>query len=272
MTRQITGYLPLSILGGRDYSNNLWRTNLLIKSFDTFFTSPLTLLIVCPPDQLDVIRTGVVTTPKITLQFIDQEDILPGITTSAAIGWYKQQVLSFAVAVKYPTLTILKLDPDLILVNPVDHADFFMGDLTANDMWHMQANKLATSYIYCSSLLNRVIPDQSLGLKWTPFILDPTVVAALISQLASQGMSLLDLATKHPWTETLLYNIVANSSFKIKNLHFQAPLIGSMLESKTQIFNFRIIPGKGIFATLQGFTGITEDQVSAILTKSGITL
>ena len=274
MTQQITCYLPLSIASnsGRDYANNLWRTQLLIKSLDKFFTSSLTLMIVSPACQLNQIQNTLFGTSKIVLQFIDQEIILPGITKSPMSGWYKQQVISFAMTVMYPDLTILKLDPDLILVNPIDHADFFQESRTANDMWRMQTNEYAPPYIYCSSMLDMTIPDLSWGLKWTPFILNPHVVSELIFRLKSRGMSLLDLADKKPWTETLLYSIIANSSTKIEDFHFQAPLIGSMLNGKKQIFNFRIKPEDGIFATLQGYTGITQNEAHSILKKSNILL
>ena len=269
---QITGYLPLSVVGGRDYKNNLWRTNLLIKSLHKFFTSPLTILVVVPNNELAPIREALVPTPKISLQFIDQEEILPGITTAPGIGWYKQQMLSLQIPLVYPETNLLKLDPDLILVDAIDHADFFFDGKTANDIWHVQANPHVTPYVNSSKLLDLEIPNLSPGLRWTPFIFDPKLCEALQQQLKKQNLTLLDLWNKSPWTETLLYNITGNSVSSINDFHFHAPLIGSTLASNRQIFNFRIKPTEGVFATLQGYTGITEQQAYAILEKSNIDL
>jgi hypothetical protein len=276
MANQITLYLPLRITDGtgmsnRNYVNNVWRTQLLIKSLDKYFASPVTMMIVSPSTDLPTIQAQITGTSKITLTFIDQETILPGITASTIPGWYKQQILSLAVAVINPTLTILKLDPDLILVENIDHPDFFQGSKTGNEMWRIQANNLVVPYIECTKLLRKTIPNLSWGLKWTPFILNPMVTAALISQLQANGISLLDLGTYTCWTETLLYNIMAGNTGTMTDYHFNMPLIGSTLKQARQIPIFKIKPAEGIFATLQGYTGVTEDQVNMILAKSGIT-
>lgn len=269
---QITGYLPLSAVGGRDYQNNLWRTNLLIKSLHKFFVSPLVIFIVSPPSELKFIQEALVPTDKVSLRFIDQEEILPGVTEAPGIGWYKQQMLSLQIPLIYPELNLLKLDPDLVLVDVVDHADFFFEGKTANDIWHMQANPYVKPYVNSSNILNLEIQNLSPGLKWTPFIFDPRVCDVVLGQLKKQTLTLLDLWNKPPWTETLLYNIAGNAMSSISDFHFHAPLIGSTLANSRQIFNFRIKPTEGIFATLQGFTGVSEPQVNAILANSKIVL
>ena len=116
MTLPFVAMLPLKISGSH-YDENLARLALLLDSFATFLDmpEPLSIHLVCVGREMAGIRASLPETAGVSLVFVNEDELIPGIAAHRAIGWYKQQTLKLAFVATCPAPFCLTLDPDVLL-------------------------------------------------------------------------------------------------------------------------------------------------------------
>ncbi len=246
----------------RGYEGNIWRTKNLILSLQKYLTESISLNIVCPSSEIEKSKSEISGTSNVSLVWTDEETLISGIGASEAIGWYKQQALCLAF-VAAQSSAVLKLDPDMVITKNVTDADLWQNNKAASEL--RMKNKFEAVWSSSAALTGLTVNYATVGLHYTPFIMQPSVAARTVLLLSGQGITLLDLASKPNWTEVALYSVVADAMGGVETFHFQAPLHGSECRSKRQAFAFRINQEQGVFSTIHGYLGLSKDHTEKMI-------
>jgi Family of unknown function (DUF6492) len=202
------------------------RFKLLIRTFlHNFNLQDLDMfLIVCPKEEVEFISIKL----KMLISdnrfiIIDEEDIFPEFKNNISIqGWYKQQIIKFAIAKHIKTDYYLTLDSDVVCKKHFSYSDLIITDKAyvnietkldytelyrsqfASQEWKIKSKRLKRS----SALLNynRKYRYRKQSYGETPVLLHRKSVLDLLKELTllhKDWFKTLSISTK--WTEYTLY-------------------------------------------------------------------
>lgn len=265
--QNIIAMLPLKTTSDstiHDYGNNLWRAQYLVASLIKYLSEPLDLYIVCPPDELAASQSAITANGNLTINWVNVETVLPGITASTSPGWYKQQAITLAFAAAQTT-AVLKLDPDMLLVRPLSEADLWQNGKSGTTFQPKSLHQREWSG--SSKVINLPVnysPSKP-GMMATPFTMQPIVAQRIIATLATTSINLLDLTTKTGWTDFGIYSLVADMMGGLAEYHFPTNLHGTEYGNAAMTKTVAINPATGFFAIIQGFANIPKIVVDGMV-------
>ncbi len=217
MTLPFVAMLPLKVSGSH-YEENLARLALLLDSFATFLDmpEPLPIHLVCVGREMAGIRASLPETAGVSLVFVDEDELIPGIAAHRAIGWYKQQALKLAFAAACPAPFCLTLDPDVLLCRRLAPGHL-VRDGKCFTSWMTKAEH-PHWWLASSGLLGMTLDTSLRGLNVTPQMLARDIAARLACHLGvDPWLTLLD--SDRPWTEYTLYSVFAEQSGLLSQWH-----------------------------------------------------
>lgn len=125
----ITAVLPLCIQGS--YSvDDLGRTEILFATFSAFNAAEVfsEFLIVCPPDEVDIIRRRTAKWSEFSIRVMSEEVLIPEFEKHRHVrGWRKQQIVKLAAPRAITTPYYLTLDADAICLRPLTESLLLPG-------------------------------------------------------------------------------------------------------------------------------------------------
>lgn len=266
--KNIIAFLPLKISadpGRKDYDGNLWRARCLIESLERHLTEPLNLVVCSPAAEMQTLYTEMPISRRVTITFVDENTIIPGISAAGCPGWYKQQALTIQFAADQKRAT-LRLDPDIWLTRSLSEADLWRDGKTANDFW-------ARTHQICDSetsakLIGCALDKCGDKIGDTPFTMVPEVARPLVEHMTKRLGSMLGMAHCVGWTEIALYSLFADYHGGIERFHFRQPLHGTVILDRSEIARKRIDPGAGFFAILNSRMNLPEFQSKMIMSAA----
>jgi hypothetical protein len=278
----ISLFLPLKTTDDSTYAQNLQRAQLLLVSLVKFCTFATTLTICTPADQQAAAQAVLASSGNVTVAFVNDEAIVPGITASTAKSWFKAQILKMAFVAQATTDYVLVLDPDVVATKNFAETDLVTALGIYNNKLVRKQSHLVIYNNAVGLLLAGLQGISPLGTKpakqpylsqvntklltmyLTPAIYKVTTMQALIAALAAKQVTLLPLALTGGWTIESLYTTYAqlNSLFMIQD----ADLVGTHynVDGSTDNSNLFFDPSTGIFSFISSRLGITANQASFI--------
>jgi hypothetical protein len=215
--------LPLKITGSH-YGENLERMRLMLDSFERFLDleAPLRIFAVCVPAEMTQARAAFGGYERVSLDYISEEDVVPGIGAHRAIGWFKQQALKLGFSRIAPSEFYLTLDPDILLCRELRVSDLVREERCYTS-WMKKADH--ADWWAASAAVLGMTPDPDVrGLNVTPNMLSAYVARALGRYLkerfgaADPWLALLDQTTAE-WTEYTLYSVFAEGTGMLDEYH-----------------------------------------------------
>ncbi len=270
--------LPLKIVGSH-YGENLDRLRILLDSFERFLDlpAPLHLFVVCVPGEMAAARAGLPQNrTRVLVEFVAEDDIVPGIGAHRAIGWFKQQALKLAFAARCPAPFCLTLDPDVLLCRRL-RAGHLVADGRCFTSWMTKAEH--PHWWEASAGLLGTLPDPARpGLNVTPNMLSTDVAvrlrAALAARLGAADPWLPLLDTDARWTEYTLYSVFAEASGLLDTYHrTDLPagrrLLGRSVWTPENIGNYSLAaihddPEGAFFTVCASHAGLSATAVRAL--------
>lgn len=268
--RDVVAFLPLKtkVDGHRkDYSGNLWRAQALLASLEHHLTEELDLIIACPDCEVENLRECLISTKKLRIEVISEDNIIDGIGAAGCHGWYKQQAMTLEFASRQNCVT-LRLDPDIWLVRPLAQSDLWRDGKSANDIWPKdhQPNDCRYAQKILGTALH--ITPALPGIGDTPMSFHPELARGLMDFLSRRDYTPLRLAHQIGWTEIALYSLYADLHGGVLNYHFKQPLHGTRILGRNELGK-KIDPEDGFFAILNSRLDLPEDRSKRIM---GMTL
>ena len=217
----------LRTTGSYSYENNIELSNLFFATVSHQWNSdePVAVNVVMRPDEIESAKSLLLTWPNIHFTFIDENDLLPGITESAFGGWTKQQLLKFAIAQVIQSEFYITYDPDLFACRPIG-PDSFIHDGKAVSGWEYKRYHPAWWQGAARTLLLPEVEDE-LVLSVTPNVLSKTIALGLIEHLNSITdnrwweylVSVHSQLGVETWTEYALYFTFAKAAKLFDKFH-----------------------------------------------------
>jgi hypothetical protein len=221
-TLPLAAVLPLKISGGH-YEENIERTRLMLDSFELFldFDEKLPIYAICVAGEIAEARAAFGQYEKTELVFVPEEEVVPGIGSHGAIGWYKQQVLKLAFAAAGAAPFCLTLDPDIMLCRRLRVSDL-VTDMRCFTSWMSKAEH-PHWWTASADILGVGVDVERSGFNVTPQMLSRDIAASLASTLSTRlcasdpWLALLGVGTR--WTEYTLYSLHAEASGLLERYH-----------------------------------------------------
>jgi len=170
---KLSAVLPLCIRGSYDI-DDLGRTEILFKSLSAFAEPGLfnELLIVCPNDEVEIIKEKCLKWQKLNIRVVSEEVLIPELKKYPHVrGWRKQQMVKLATPRMLDCDFFVTLDADVICLKPITIEQLLPGGkaLLQYEMrarhpkwWHSSARILNMS---------GNVGDPNKGMTVTPAIL-----------------------------------------------------------------------------------------------------
>lgn len=195
----LSAILPLSIRGSYDV-DDLGRTNILFTTLRAFGADQVLkeILIVCPPDEVSVIREQVKKWPEFIIRVVSEEDMVPELANHRQVrGWRKQQMIKLAAPRELSTPYYLTLDADAICLRPLTES-LLIPDGKALLQYEKRA--LHPRWWKSSSRILKMsdhVGDPEVGMTVTPAIMASDISEATGEEIAA------NLRGKGSWVDKL---------------------------------------------------------------------
>jgi hypothetical protein len=221
MSKKITALLCIKTSASYDGAN-LDRTKILLASLSAFWKDehPVELIVICPSEELNELHRELGWWERVRIRLIDEELVIPGISTHSRQGWFKQQALKLAAHRFVQTPYYIIVEPDVICCQPIGEADLVIGD-KAVTQW-IDRRRYPLWYEKAAEALKMQFRLDWRGFDVTPQILSTAIARALgeellIIQRKDPWLYLLDF--RAGWTEYTLYDLMGDRRGLLDRYH-----------------------------------------------------
>lgn len=272
MSKKIDAVLPLTL-------KNYDRFKILYKSMHLFFKDLGTCWVVTKDSEFKVLKSRI-NDQKYTV--IKESLLVPEFKKMKDIrGWYKQQIIKFAIAKKIKSPFYLTLDADLICVRPVRYSDLIKNGKAISQIEDTDFHPEWYKYS------ERVLGFKRSGLAYgvTPALFSKETVIKLqnfLSEKANQNnkdskISWRAFLIKNiPWTEYTLYFTFLEGMNLFEKYHTK-PSIDAICGNKDSVWFKEDIPSwkpeknfknkKYFFIVIQSSAGMNPEEIWAKVSK-----
>jgi hypothetical protein len=235
--------IPVRLSGAKERLSGA-RFALLLESLSRHWrdVEPLTLTVVGLGDELPKLRRLAGRRANLSLQFLDERELLPHSGLQAVPGWHKQIFLKLLFASICRSDAYLYLDADVICVRPLGRADMLHEGriISGWEPKHAHAGWWEGS----RRMLGRTETQQTSGLSVTPNVFARELVRAIPAAVAAATgrnpvealIEAIDYSTVNCWVEQGLYTELGEMTGALERLH--APMDGkSPYHSKADVWD-----------------------------------